>query len=249
MNLLKDKLNSNEVARGGWVQLAHPGIVEIFGNAGFDWICLDLQHGVFNKETLVNLIPIIEKYYMTPVVRLPSKSLTHISHYLDMGFKGIIVPDIQTAEEAQAIVDALRLPPVGKRSFGYCRNNHYGQYFEDWCEHSTESTAIIMQIEHVDALNNLDAILRIDGVDATFIGPLDLRGSIDINMDPLLFKKMIDRYLDVCHEHSKPPGMHIVDVSEQSIINAVREGYKMLALGTDTIFLREMARKVMEYGT
>ena len=125
MNVLKRKLQDNVVTTGGWIQIGHSAIAKIFAHAGFDWICIDVQHGIINKETIRDMVTAIERYGKVPVVRLPVYSCSEIGSYLDMGVLGIIVPDVRSVEDVKNVIKTCKYPPDGIRSFGYCQANIY----------------------------------------------------------------------------------------------------------------------------
>ena len=140
-----------------------------------------------------------------------------------------------------------KYPPDGCRSFGYCAANNFGDYFDEYIKKANDDIVVIAQIEHIDALNSLSDILCVDGLDGTFIGPLDLKGSVDINMDDVIFNRMLDKYRVTCENCNKTMGMHIVEPSLKNINQAKQDGYKMLAIGTDGIFLNSMSKKVVNH--
>jgi len=232
-------LKTNEITCGGWVQTGSTGITEVMADSGyFDWICIDLEHGIIaGFEALVNMIRTIELYNVTPVVRVPKNDYKWIGRSLDAGAKGIIVPMVNSVSDAVRAVESSKYPPQGKRGFGYSRANKFGRTF--WNDIEKDDIAVIVQIEHDDALRNLKAILSVDGVDGSLIGPLDLRGSIDITMDDILFAKLLTEYMGVCRDLGKPAGTHIVDPNLLSVEDAKMEGYKIIAVGTDAVFLRQ----------
>ena len=241
MNLLKNK----NVICGGWVQTGSSCITEVMADSGyFDWICIDLEHGIVaGFEALVNLIRVIELHHVMPVVRVPKNDHKWIGRSLDAGAKGIIVPMVNSVGEAQQAVDAMKYPPHGKRGFGYSRSNGFGRHF--WTSIKKDDTALIVQIEHEQALRNLRGILNVEGVDGSLIGPLDLKGSVDINMDDTLFTKWVEEYLHVCEGLNKPAGIHIVEPDLLSVETAKSEGYRIIAVGTDAVFLRQRMDNVL----
>jgi 2-keto-3-deoxy-L-rhamnonate aldolase RhmA len=166
---------------------------------------------------------------------------------LDAGAGALIIPMVKTAAEAEAAVREAKYPPRGARGFGYSRANAHGANFADYIASANDEIAMIMQIEHKDALANLDAILAVDGVDGVFIGPLDLSGSMGLTgqLDHPDVVAALARYRAVCAAHRKTAGMHVVRPDAAGIRRALDEGYTMLALGLDNVFLQEGARGVL----
>jgi len=132
------------------------------------------------------------------------------------------------------------------RSRGYSRAGAYGDDFVGYKKRVNGNIAIILQIEHIDAVRNIDEILSLKGFDGTFIVPLDLVGSLGVidNLEDLLFKSVLKAYLAVCKKHKKPAGMHIVRLDANNIKKAVKDGYKMIALGLDVVFLEEKSKEI-----
>lgn len=235
MNMLK----ANMTTIGGWIQTSSVDIAEIMASTDyFSWICIDLEHGSIGIESMKNMIMAIQLHDVIPVVRVPENNYKWIGRSLDAGAKGIIVPMVNTKEQAEFAVSCVKYPPKGKRGFGYSRSNLYGLDFKDHIERDNNDIALIVQIEHSVAMDNLHSILDVDGVDGSFIGPLDLKGSIDINMNDMLFGKYMRRYLDVCKEMGSPAGTHVVEPNRIIVEAAIADGYKMVAVGTDAILLR-----------
>lgn len=237
MNILK----SNKVTYGGWIQTGSPYIAEIMAITNkFDWICIDLEHGVMSSvESLTGMIAMLELHHILPVVRVPKNDHKWIGRSLDAGAKGIIVPMVNSKVDAQTAVDAVRYPPNGKRGFGYSRSNGFGKDFWESIENANDDIALIVQIEHEHAMDNLNDILSVDGVDGSLIGPLDLKGSVDINMADVLFKNWIDKYVKTCGNVNSPAGIHIVEPSIKNIVEAITSGYKNIAVGTDAVLLEQ----------
>ncbi len=248
MNVLKNKLSNNELTIGAWIQLPCVAIAEIFAANDFDWVCIDMQHGIINMETAANMITAIERYGKVPVIRLPSLGFDQMCLFLDMGARGIIIPDVRTYHDVKSVISKLRFPPEGYRSFGYYKSNLYGKYFDNYTAHANLDIAIIVQVEHIDALNNINQILSLHEVDGSMIGPLDLSGSAEISLNDPLFKNLIDKYVKACDDHNQSAGTHIVDIKTYNDIqNKIKCGYKLLAIGTDGLMLNTMSGRICNY--
>ena len=244
---LKNKLKNRKLSLGSWIQIGHPAVAEIMANQGFDWLCVDLEHGHIDIESLTNIFRTLKAYDIASLVRLPKNDEVWIRRSLDAGADGLIIPMINTPEEARYAVRMAKYPVEGSRGFGYCRANAYGAKFNEYVENINEEVLIIAQIEHFSAINNLQEILEVDGIDAVFIGPLDLSGSYGHTgqLDSPEMKMALEKYLSFCEQVGKPAGLHIVEPDKSSVKNAVESGYTFIALGLDVTFLREGALNAM----
>lgn len=241
MNPLRKALHTRTLTCGGWIQMGHPAVGEVFAAAGFDWVCVDLEHGAMDLGEATNLFRAIEARGGLPVARLPANDPVWIHRVLDAGAQGLIIPMVNTAAQAEAAVQEAKYPPRGKRGFGYSRANDHGRRFDAYRKAANDEIPLIMQIEHKDAMTNLGAILDVDGVDGVFIGPLDLSGSMGITGE-LRHPDMLaalQRYREEASARGKAYGLHIVRPDPEQIQRAIAEGYTLLALGLDNVFLEE----------
>lgn len=242
-NKLRRALLDRAVTLGSWIQIGHPACAEIFARAGFDWVCVDMEHGAIDLETMTDIFRTLDGFDCVPVARLPKNDPVWIHRSLDAGARGLIIPMVKTADEAEAAVREAKYPPRGERGFGYSRANSHGRDFDAYIAEANDEIAMIMQIEHKDAIANLDAIIEVDGVDGLFIGPLDLSGSMGLTgqMNHPDVVRSLETYLDACRRHAITAGMHIVRPNADNVEQMLRQGYTMIALGVDNVFLDEGA--------
>ncbi len=249
MNPFKTALRNQNLTLGAWIQIGHPAVAEIYAEADFDWVCVDLEHGVIGLESMADLFRALKGSRTVPVARIPENDPTWIHRSLDAGARGLIIPRVNSAEEAEAAVREALYPPEGVRGFGYARANGYGSNFDAYCAEANDDIALIMQIEHCKAIPNLDAILSVEQVDGLFIGPLDLSGSMGVTgqMDHPEVKSALQDYLSACRRHKASAGMHIVRVSDTLIKRSIEQGYNCLALGVDVVCLHEGAVQSLQH--
>jgi len=242
---MKNKMRAALLARkptlGGWLQIGHPACAEIHARAGFDWVCVDLEHGAIGMETMTDIFRTLDGFDCVPVARLPANDPVWIHRSLDAGARALIIPMVNTAEEAGAAVREAKYPPRGVRGFGYSRANMHGMDFEEYIADANEEIAMVMQIENIRAIENLDAILEVEGVDGLFIGPMDLSGSMGIvgQFDHPDMIAALEKFKSACKKYNKAAGMHIVRPNPDNIRKALDENYSLIALGLDTVFLHE----------
>lgn len=247
-NKLRGALLEQRVTLGAWLQIGHPASAEVSARAGFDWVCVDLEHGATDLESAANIFRALSAYDCVPVARLPCNDPIWIHRVLDAGARGLIIPMVNHAGQAAAAVREAKYPPQGVRGFGYSRANAHGADFNSYIAMANEEIAMVMQIEHKDAVRNIDSILGVEGVDGVFLGPLDLSGSMGITgqLEHPQMVSALETYRTACRAHKKSAGVHIVRPGESSIRRAVKEGYTLIALGLDTVFIEEGARAALK---
>ena len=239
---MRNSLLKNKLTLGTWIQIGHPAVVEILAHVGYDWICVDMEHGSIDIETLTHLYLAIEANDVVPIARLPHNDSIWIRRSLDAGARGLIIPMVNSAQEIESAIRHAKYPPRGERGYGYSRANSFGMDFEEYIAGANETIAIIAQIEHKKGIENIDSILQVEDLDGVFIGPLDLSGSYGKTgqFDSPEMREALQRYLEACKKHKKCAGIHIIRPDERSVQNAIDQGYRMIALGVDGVFL-EMA--------
>jgi 2-keto-3-deoxy-L-rhamnonate aldolase RhmA len=243
-SLLKIKLNDGNLALGSWISLAHPAIAEIMARIGFDWLAIDLEHSVITIREAEELIRVIDLAGSTPLVRLTSNDHSQIKRVMDAGSHGIIVPMVNSAEEAQSAVDAVKYPNKGRRGIGLARAQGYGANFKEYLEWQENHSIVIVQIEHIKAIENIEEILSVDGVDGFIIGPYDLSGSMGIPGEfdhPELIKAM-EKVFSYAKKIHKTGGIHIVEPNTKELKLRIKEGHKFIAYSVDIRLLDASAR-------
>ncbi len=233
---------------GSWIQIGHPAVAEIMATAGFDWLAIDLEHSAITLREAEDLIRIIDIKGVTPFVRLSSNNSEQIKRVMDAGAHGVIVPMVKSAEDARKVVKAVKYPPVGERSIGLARAQGYGVDFQQYFKWQAEGTFVIAQIEHVEAVKNLRAILSVPGVDAYIVGPYDLSGSMGrpgVFDDPEFLSAM-DNIRRVGAELGTPGGVHIVEPDADALQRCIKDGNTFIAYGVDTRMLDTVCRSGLQ---
>ncbi len=177
-NALKKLWQEDEPALGGWLSIGNTFSAEVMAAQDLDWLCLDMQHGVIGYDVAVPMLQTISATDVTPIVRVPWCEPALIMKMLDAGAYGIIVPLVNDRAQAEAAAAACRYPPRGTRSHGPTRAAYYAGF--DYLAHANDEVLCIPQIETVEAMENLDDILSVPGIDVAYIGPMDLTISIGI---------------------------------------------------------------------
>jgi len=241
---LKQKLKNNQLTIGSWITIGNSAIVEIMATAGFEWLCIDMEHTSIDLNTAKILITTIQANNMKALVRVAKNEEVIIKKVLDMGADGIIVPMIKNKEEAKMAVDFAKYPPIGKRGVGLYRAQNYGIEFEKYKKWVNEELVIIAQIEHIEAVKNIEDIIQTAGIDGVIIGPYDLSGSMGIpgEYHKIEVKEAIQKVLDVCKENNFPSGFHVIESDPTKLQQKIDEGCTFLAYSLDFFFLGDSAR-------
>jgi len=236
-------------AFGGWLQIGHPAPAEIHARLGFDWVCADLEHGIIDLETVAGVFRALSGSECVPVARVPANDAVWIRRCLDAGARAVIVPMVNSAEEAERAVRAAKYPPRGERGFGYCRANAHGADFAEYARTANDETAVILQVEHIRAIENLEAIAAVADVDALFVGPYDLSGSLGVpgNVEHPAVLAALGRFRTVCRERGMAMGMHLVRPTGDKVRRSLAEGHTLLALGLDTVLMEAAAGQALDW--
>ena len=238
-NKLKSELQSNIVTIGSWLSIPSPQVAEIMSQAGFPWLVIDLEHGITNLETMQAMIVAIELNQCLPLVRVSGKNSNDIKKILDAGAYGIITPMVNTPEEAYNTVQSIKYPPEGNRGVGLGRVQFYGTKFDEYYHQFNKYSLVILQIENKIAVDNIDEILSVSGIDAIIIGPYDLSGSYGIPGDlenPIILEAE-NKILSASTKRGIPAGVHVVHAKKELLQSKLNRGFKFIAYGVDMLFL------------
>ena len=241
-------INRKDISLGSWITLNHFSIVEIMADAGFDWLCIDLEHSVIDYFEAEQLIATMEAKGCIPYVRVGENNPLIIKRMLDAGAVGIIVPAVNSKEDAIRAVKSVKYPPLGNRGVGLARAQNYGFGFDEYVEKINSRTIVIVQIEHIDAINNLEEILSTKGVDGSIIGPYDLSGSMGKpgKYNEPDVKKALEKYERLAKDIGKPFGYHVIEPDYKLVLEKIDLGYTIIAFSLDTLFLGSICRNQMD---
>lgn len=243
---IKATLRADRVSVGSWMSMAHPSIAEILAGAGYPWVVVETEHTAIDNSETLRLIMAIERGGAIPLVRLAWNDPIQCKAVLDSGAAGVIVPMVNTRAEAELAVRSAKYPPVGFRGVGLARAQGYGATFAEYVREANDSTLVIVQIEHRDAVANIEEILDVPGIDGTFIGPYDLSMSMGLpgQLDHPEVVAARQTVLSATRARGLAAGIHLVhpDRAATDLARYVAEGYRFIALGTDILFLGDSAR-------
>jgi len=230
--LFRDRLLTGEPLVATVLTLTTPQVAEALAAAGYDWLWIDMEHGPLDLAMVQTLI-IATGSACAPVVRVPANDDVWLKRVLDLGPAGVIVPHVNSAEEARAAVRACRYPPRGSRSVGIGRAQSYGLGLLDYLSNAHERVAVMPQIEHAKAVEEIDEILAVEGVDCAVVGPFDLSASLGYpgELDHPEVVEAIRHVGEACARAEKPAGLFAGSVD---FAKTWREaGFRVIAVGAD----------------
>jgi 2-keto-3-deoxy-L-rhamnonate aldolase RhmA len=246
---LRKRVLGGECVYGTMIRQARdPGAPSIFAAAGYDFVFIDMEHGNYNMETVADLIRGAKSAGMATIIRVPRLETFFISRVLDAGAEGIMVPMTSTKEQAEEIVRYSKYTPLGQRGFG----NQTGQTDYrplktlDFMKEANEHTLIVAQIETREAIENVDSILSVEGIDVGLIGPNDLSISLGIpdQMGSEIITKAIDKVVESAKKKGKASGIHIGNI--EAIKKWRTKGMTVLAFSTDIGFMYNASKSGLE---
>ena len=231
-NTAKQKMLIDKPAYGFALGLGSPIAAEIFAHSGVDFLLIDTQHGSFGQESVIATLMATAAGGATPMARVARNDYTLIGRLLDEGALGIVVPMVDTAEDAKVAADACRLPPTGNRSWGWGRASQYGADYPDVIN---DEVFVAVQLESVTAVENAEAILSVPGVDGCWVGPSDLALSMGIHPRDMAnddgHQRALERVLDACRNTGKIPGLACSGPDEAR--QRAAQGFQFLTADSD----------------
>lgn len=236
MTTLRERWTAGQPTLGAWLAIPSVIAAETTARTGFDYVCADLQHGALDYADSVGLFQAVLLAGSTPIARVPWNEPGVVGKVLDAGAEAVIVPMVNTAEQAAAAVRAARYPPRGARSYG---PTAAGGRSSDYAATANDVIAVIPMIETVEALGHLDDILSAPGVDAVYVGPSDLSLSLGLppgnNDDADSFREALDAVVAGCRRHGVVPGIHATGTLTP---RRLEQGFTMVTVTSDAVAMR-----------
>lgn len=245
-NRVKKRLREGEVSIGYWLSLPSPSVAEILAGLPLDWLVVDLEHGPIGWETLEDMLRGMGGTPVVPMVRVPSGDPAVLKRALDRGPLGVVVPLVNSAEEARHVVAACKYPPEGIRGVAGSRASRYGaslvEYFAAW----NREVLIACQVETVQAVEEVEEIAAVAGVDVLFVGPNDLSANLNRwrDLEHQGFRDAVDRVLRAAQRHGKAAG--VMCTGPEDARRRIDQGFRFVALGSDARLLAGAAASALE---
>ncbi|HEY2783385.1 MAG TPA: aldolase/citrate lyase family protein [Fimbriiglobus sp.] len=248
-NPIKKLLKAGKPAVGTWLSLGNITAARYLARSGFDWLTVDIEHSLVGIETAVHMFASIADAGGVPLARVPSNRHDHIKRVLDNGGYGVVVPMVNTREEAAAAVSACLYPPVGNRSVGGGAHAlNFATSAGDYYTRANDEILKVIQCEHIDAVRNFDQVYSVSGVDVVFVGPNDLsasmRGSDGRPPPPDVFQKTLADILAGCKRLGVPAGIHTFNLDDAKM--RIAEGWQFIAVASELKFMVDGAAKLVD---
>ncbi|MBR3331014.1 MAG: hypothetical protein IKG25_07330 [Mogibacterium sp.] len=252
LNKLKDAIEKNQYAVGTFLGAANPSIVEIMGYTGLDFVVIDTEHGPYDTMPMSDLIQAAESKGMSPLVRIADLTHKEMQRALDNGAEGIIIPCLKSLDDFRKVVDLGKFAPLGNRGFIKGRGSGFGN--EPWAagalteymQNSNDKVLLLPQCETKEALDSIEEIVRIEGIDGIFIGPFDLSICMGIpgQFDAPEFREAVDRILDACKQAGKLCMTFTTTAEEAKMY--IGKGFDAVAISMDTIVFGQAYKALVE---
>ena len=246
-NEFKEAIKAGKPQYGLWMTTADPTMAEISADAGYDWMRIDGEHGPYDLRTLLDCLRAVSAYPTTPVVRPAAADPVKIKQVLDLGAQTLLIPMVNTKEQAELMVKAVNYAPEGIRGVGspIARSGRWGR-IPNYMRDAKNEICLLVQVETQEALDNIEDIASVEGIDGIFIGPADLSASLGHPDDAAAIMDQVWHAFDVIKKHGKAAGFLAFD--KPTVDKAYEHGADFVAVAGDTdLYVRALAADIAQY--
>jgi 2-dehydro-3-deoxyglucarate aldolase len=239
---LRAKLQAGQPSVGSWLQIPSPDVAELVASGGFDWVAIDTEHGAVSRHQLPDLMRAIELHGALPLVRVSHPDPRPCQQALDAGAGGVVVPRIEDAATLREIIAGCQWPPAGRRGVGFSRANVFGKHFEAY-KGEAKQPLVVAQVESKKAVDNIESLTQVAGVDAIMVGPYDLSASLGLTgeIGHARVQDAVATVVRACQKAGVPSGIHVVNPDAKLLSSAVDAGHRFIAFGVDAVFISSVA--------
>ena len=244
--LLKQKMRNRERMFAGWVSYSHPSITETFARAGFDFIAIDMEHSTISLSEAQRIIAASQSYGVPCIPRPVSHSDDYLKPLMESGSDGMLVQMVNTPQQVENLIKLLKYPPVGKRTYGVNRAHTYGFDFDKYIQSWNDTSTFMIQVESIEAVNNIESLLAFDEIDGVMVGPYDISGSLGVpgqTSHPLVIEAS-KKVIAACEKFGKSCGTQVADTTPESVQDLFNLGYTYAIMGSDLFVLWKWAEKM-----
>ena len=238
----RGKLLGQAPVFGAWLSIPHPTVVELMARLDVSFLLMDAEHSAIEVSALSTLLPSADLQNMPVIFRPRSQTASEIKSALDAGVAGVMVPMVESAEEARAIVAACKYAPIGKRGIGPWRASGYYDHFGDYLADANDATTVIVQLESAKGLEAVEAIAAVDGIDVLYVGPADLASSLGVPIGDMQ-GPLLHACARVAKAAKQGGKVAAIDVGHVDQIPQLRElGFSLFTIGSDVDFIQKAGR-------
>jgi len=236
-NRLKRDLAAGKICIGATITMNSPVVAELLSRVGFDWLWFEAEHTTLTEEAVNTMLQATNGADVSTVVRVPWNDKTIIKRMVDAGPDGILIPEINSREEAEYAVAAMKYPPLGERGAGLARAQGYGLAMSEYYQSANADVMTLLMIEHIEGVENIDAILKVPGVDSIMIGVLDLSGSMNLlgQTDHPAVEGAVQKVLAACQRANVSCGIIALDPDQAN--RRIQQGFTNIILAIDVLVL------------
>ncbi len=245
---LKQKLRNRERMFAGWISYAHPSITETFARAGFDLMFIDMEHSTISLEQGQRIIAASQSEGVPCIPRPVSHSNDYLKPLLESGADGMLVQCVETPDQVRALINDMKYPPIGRRTYGVNRAQAYGFDFDEYIQNWNSTSTFLLQVESIKGVENIENLIDFDEVDGVMIGPLDIAGSLGVpgqTTHPLVIESSL-KVIEACKRRGVSCGTQVADVNLKTVQALFDLGHNYAILGSDLFVLWKWAAQMQE---
>jgi 4-hydroxy-2-oxoheptanedioate aldolase len=248
-NAVKRAMQEGKPSVGTWLSLGSITAARFLARAGFNWLTIDMEHSLVGWETTTHMLASIADAGCTALVRVPANRHDHIKRALDNGAQGVVVPMVNSRDEAVAAVAATKYPPVGNRSVGGGAHAlNFAATVTDYYARANDEILVVLQCEHIESVENTDSIFSVPGIDVVFVGPNDLAASMRSKdgkpPSAEATSRALKHVLETCRKHNVPAGIHTFSAEEAR--HRIEEGWQFIAIGSELRMMLNAAGGIIQ---
>jgi 2-dehydro-3-deoxyglucarate aldolase len=243
---LKKHLRQQKLILSGWTSIGNSQISELLLESKINCLGIDIEHSTISQEQSMHIILACNNKAKSCLPRVASHNPESIRRLLDSGADGIIVPNVESNADVKKIVNWVKYPPIGKRGYGIARAQNYGHDFKKYTKGWNKDSILMIQIESINAVNNIESIIDDPNIDCVIVGPYDISGSLGIP-GQIQHEKVVKAckiVITACKKYNLSCGIHVPSVTEQSIRDSIKKGFNFIILASDVFILRDWATDV-----
>jgi 2-keto-3-deoxy-L-rhamnonate aldolase RhmA len=246
--VLKQKMRSRQRMFAGWISYAHPSITETIARAGVDLMFIDMEHSTISLEQGQRIIAASQSEGVPCIPRPVSHSNDYLKPLLESGADGMLVQYVETADQVRGLINDIKYPPIGRRTYGVSRAQSYGFDFDEYIHNWNRVSTFMLQVESIKGVENIESLIAFDEVDGVMIGPLDIAGSLGVpgqTTHPLVIEAS-RKVIEACARRGVSCGTQVADANPTTVQAALELGYNYVILGSDLFVLWKWAAQMRD---